>query len=466
MNEIAQTLRQVLEKSSHWTELRYHRRKTQTFQVQKGLVKQVKSTSSAGVGIRVLIHGAWGFSSCSDLSPAQLERALKQAIECARSISQLKKSALKSLPAVGLAQGHFEVAGYEALEKMPLEQKLEAVIHTESETRKRSQSIQSANCAYTEIFEEKMVMTTDGANASSRLARNEFRISAVAQKDGELSEGYQTIGKTGAWECLFQKSTAEQMSEEAAGLAVDLLKAPRLAGGTATLILSPAMVGLLSHEAIGHTVEADFVLSGSVANGKLGTSVASELVTLCDTGVVKDHPDAGGTLLVDDEGVPTQNTVIIKNGVLNSFLHNRESAALFGVAPTGNARAWVYQDEPLIRMRNTYVMPGEESLESIIARTEDGYLVDKPLGGQADATGEFMFGAQRVMKIERGKVAGLYRGATISGKAFDVLRSVDAVSQEFDLDLGAGYCGKGQPAKVDAGGPFIRCQAIIGGMQK
>jgi len=466
MNEIALKLEKLLQKSSYWAEARYHRRKSQTFQVQKGLVKQVKSSTSAGIGIRVLIDGAWGFSSCSDLSPSHLEKALKQAIDCAKSISLIKKSNVKSLPQVTLAKGIFTVPGYEALEKMPFEQKLEAVIRTEEKTRSHSSSIQTANCAYTEIFEDKVVVTTDGANATSRLARNEFRISAVASKDGEHAEGYQTVGKTGTWECLFNKSTAEHMSEEAAELAVDLLRAPRIPGGGATLILSPAMVGLLSHEAIGHTVEADFVMSGSVAAGKLGTKVASPLVTLCDNGFLKDLPDAGGTLLVDDEGVATQNTVIIKEGILNSYLHNRESAAIFEVAPTGNARAWAYQDEPIIRMRNTYIMPGQETLEELIARTEDGYLVDKPLGGQADATGEFMFGAQKVMRIERGKVTGMFRGATIAGKAFEVLNSVDGVSREFELDLGAGYCGKGQPAKVDAGGPYLRCRATIGGTQK
>jgi TldD protein len=226
------------------------------------------------------------------------------------------------------------------------------------------------------------------------------------------------------------------------------------------------MVGLLSHEAIGHTVEADFVLSGSVAAGKIGHTVASPLVSLCDSGTVANAEFAGGTLLVDDEGVSAGNTMIIKDGVLTSYLHNRESAAAFGVSPTGNARAWLYNDEPLIRMRNTYMMPGTESLESIISSTREGYFVDGPLGGQADSTGEFMFGAQRVVRIENGKLTRLYRGGTISGKAFDVLSTVDAVSSEFKLDLGAGYCGKGQPAKVDAGGPYIRCRAVIGGAQQ
>src|SRR5262249_14817908 len=158
----------------------------------------------------------------------------------------------------------------------------------------------SAVCGYSEIFEDKIVVTSDGANASSQLARNEFRLTAVASKNGEMATGSHSIGRTGAWDCLFNENSSERMSEINAKLAVDLLEAPRIPGGKSTLILSPAMVGLLCHEAIGHTVEADFVLSGSVAAGKIGTQVASPMVTLCDGGRVDGVPFGGGDLLVDD----------------------------------------------------------------------------------------------------------------------------------------------------------------------
>jgi TldD protein len=381
-------------------------------------------------------------------------------------LSQLKKSKVKKLPATKLATGEFKIPGYDLLKQMPFEQKLQAVLKAEELTRKNSTLITSATCLYNELFEDKIVVTTDGANAASQLARNEIKLGAIAYKDGDMAESHESVGKTGSWDCLFSRNSLNQMSDSAAKLAVDLLSAPKIPGGSTTLILSPAMVGLLSHEAIGHTVEADFVLSGSVAQGKLGTQVASPLVTMCDSGTVPGVAHSGGELLVDDEGVITQKTTIIKNGVLNSYLHNRESAAIFEVEPTGNGRAWLYSDEPLIRMRNTYIEPGNQTLEEIIASTQEGYLVDCPLGGQADATGEFMFGAQKVTKIENGKLTKMYRGATISGQAFEVLSTVDAVSKEFLLDLGSGYCGKGQPAKVDAGGPYVRCQATIGGVQE
>jgi TldD protein len=229
------------------------------------------------------------------------------------------------------------------------------------------------------------------------------------------------------------------------------------------VILSPEMVGLIAHEAIGHTVEADFVLSGAITKGKIGQRVASELITLADSGPSVHIQGASGTLLVDDEGVMTERTVIIENGILKSYLHNRESAASFGVAPTGNARAYEYSDEPIIRMRNTYIEPGKMSLAELLASTDRALLLEGAGGGQADANAEFMFGVQEATLIEKGKRKKTFRGVTISGNAFDVLASVDAISNEFRWALGAGHCGKFQRAKVDAGGAYVRCEAIIGG---
>ena len=196
---------------------------------------------------------------------------------------------------------------------------------------------------------------------------------------------------------------------------------------------------------------------------RAGQRVASELVTLCDSGHSEHMLGAGGTLFVDDEGVPTERTVVIRDGILNSYLHDRFSAARYGVAPTGNARAWEFDDEPLIRMRNTYIEPGNQSFEELVDGMADGLILDGPRNGQADSNGEFMFGTLCAWPVKNGKRGALLRGANISGLAFDVLRSVDGVGSEFQWDLGSGHCGKGQPAKVDAGGPWLRCEALVGG---
>ncbi|MGI0037166.1 MAG: TldD/PmbA family protein, partial [Nitrososphaera sp.] len=158
-------------------------------------------------------------------------------------------------------------------------------------------------------------------------------------------------------------------------------------------------------------------------------------------------------------------TAIIENGILRSFLHNRESALIFGTTPTGNARAFQYNDEPLIRMRNTFVEPKADKLDEMIRETRHGYLVKGARNGQADANGEFMFGAEEAYLIENGELGSLMKGDSISGNAFEVLRSVDMVGDSFQYDIGTGYCGKYQPAKVDGGGPHLRCTAVIGGLQ-
>lgn len=446
-----------------FVELRYHKKRTRAVAVEKGRVDTAQITEHSGVGVRVLEDGTWGFASTDRVEAGAIERAIRSARAAAKASARARRERCHDLPRVDLARGRFETPGIDALLARPIESTIDLVLQIEGRARGSSSSIQSASCAYSEVYEEKGIVTSDGAKAWTRLVRPEFRVGAVASKAGEIQRGSETLGATGGWDCLFRAASPEELADRAARRAVDLLSAAYPEGGRTRVLLSPSLVGLLTHEAVGHTVEADFVAAGSVAAGKLGTRVASEHVTLCDSGGSEYHDGAGGTLQVDDEGVRTQNTTIIRDGVLVSYLHDRESAAREGVAPTGNARAWEFDNEPLIRMRNTYIAPGTSTLEEMIASVEDGYLLDGAANGQADSNGEFMFGTREAYRIVKGKKGPLLRGVNISGSAFDVLRSVDRVGRDFKWDLGAGHCGKGQPAKVDAGGPWISCEVVLGG---
>ena len=450
--------------ANDFVELRYHNRTQRNLAVEKGRLESSSVRRVAGVGVRVLTDGTWGFASTGDLSRDAIRRAVDQARAGAKASAGLRKDRIGELPAAELAVGDYEQPGIEDLMGRGLDEKIALAMKMEARVRAASPRVNSASCSYREIYEEKAIVTTDGADVSTRLIRPEFRVGAVAERDGQLATAGESIGVTGGWDCLF-RTAPEIMADKAVATAVDLLSARKPEGGRATVIMAPSIVGLLVHEAVGHTVEADFVLSGSVAADKLGQRVASDLVTLCDSGASEYYGGAGGTLPVDDEGVITRRTTIIENGILKSYLHNRESAAHYGVAPTGNARAWEYDDQPLIRMRNTYIAPGTSTLAEMIASTEDGYLLDGPRNGQADATGEFMFGVITARRIRNGVLGELVRGVTVTGLAFEVLQTVDAVSDEFQWELGSGYCGKGQPARVDAGGPYIRCRAILGGEQ-
>jgi TldD protein len=461
------TLRSLisLPKGVSYVEARYQARTFSEVNFANGRLERVRMVESIGCGIRVLVRGCWGFSSTDQMSKDELKKSLEQAISMARVLGGSKRSKVQGLAESKMARGTFVAKAKGDITGIDIEQKVRVAKEAEATARKHAKSIKTASATYRDIIDHKVIVNSDGAEVEIFDSKPEFNVVAVA-KDGvhsiTASEG---IGITGGWDDLFKKSHLEY-ANTAAEKATKLLRARYPTGEKTTIILDPGMVGLLCHEAVGHTVEADFVLSGSVVHDKLGQKVASDLVTLVDSGRSDILENAAGTIGVDDEGVEAGRVAVIENGILKSFLHNRESAFEFGVPSTGNARAFTYGDEPLIRMRNTYIEPRADRLEEMVKETKHGYLVKGARNGQADANGEFMFGAQEAWLIENGEVKELMRGASISGNAFEVLQSIDMVGNKFEYDIGTGYCGKYQPAKVDGGGPHIRCTAIIGGTQQ
>lgn len=460
-------LQEIAARATGWVELRYHVRRSKRVSVRNGRLEESSTLRLAGVGVRALVDGVFGFSSTTDLSEKGIMHAVSEAQSAARASAAAKREKIGELPHVALAKGEFSVKTDDPLDDHPLTEKLELVLRIDERVRSAAQKIVSSSVAYSELQDEKVIVTSDGAAAHVVDAKPDFRVLAVAQQDGDRAMGMDSAGVSGGYADLFAKRTPEEMADKAVRLAIEQLQADYATGERATVVLDPGLVGVLSHEAIGHTVEADLVRGGAITSGKIGKQVASELVTLCDSGPSEFIPHAAGELLVDDEGVKTGRTVIIDRGILRSYLHSRESAAFFGVEPTGNARAFEYSDEPIIRMRNTYIEPGTSSVEEIIAGIKHGYyLQGLGGGGQADSNAEFMFGVREAHEIVDGKIGRLVRGVTISGNAFDVLKSVDAVGDDFSWGLGAGHCGKGQLAKVDAGGPHLRCIVTIGGRQE
>ena len=447
--------------SASYVEARYQSRLYTEVNFVNGRLERIRVVENAGCGIRVLVDGCWGFSSTSDLS--LLKESLSNAVSASRVLAQTKKNKVSGLADSKMATGTFRTATNRSLSDIDIEQKVQVAKEGEKAARS-NKVVKAASCTYREILDYKVIVNSDGADAEIYDSKPEFNVSAIAKRGGQSATAHEGVGITGGWDDLFRKSHLEYATA-ASERAAKLLEAKHVSGGKTTMILDPAMVGLLSHEAIGHTAEADFVQSGSVVKDKIGQQVASELVTLVDSGRSEIASNAGGTIIVDEEGVTAGRTAVIEKGILKSFLHNRESAMAFGTAPTGNARAYQYSDEPLIRMRNTFVEPGNDKLADMIKETRRGYLVKGARNGQADANGEFMFGAEEVYLVENGEIKELMRGASISGNAFAVLQSVDRVGDEFQYDIGTGYCGKYQPAKVDGGGPHIRCTAIIGGLQ-
>ncbi|MEM2367951.1 MAG: TldD/PmbA family protein, partial [Candidatus Bathyarchaeia archaeon] len=240
--------------------------------------------------------------------------------------------------------------------------------------------------------------------------------------------------------------------------AVEQLKAKPPKGGTFPVVLGPNVVGVFIHEAFGHLAEADLTLSGSVLMNKLGKKVASDVVTIYDDGTIEG---AFGSFKYDDEGVPSQKTLLVKDGVVVGLMHNRETAQKFNAKPSGNARAEDFRVEPIIRMRNTFLAPKDHSFEELIESIKFGYYFKSFRGGQANLDGTFQVGIQEGYEIVKGEIGEPVRNASISGNTLETLHKVDAVGKDFEL--WPGRCGKGQTAFVCDGGPHIRVKEVLVG---
>jgi len=229
-------------------------------------------------------------------------------------------------------------------------------------------------------------------------------------------------------------------------------------------VLGPGWPGVLLHEAVGHGLEGDFNRKGiSAYSGSMGKKVASDLCTIVDNGTLEHRR---GSLNVDDEGIPTQNNVLIENGILRNYMMDKRNARLMGVKSTGNGRRESYAHLPLPRMTNTYMLPGKSAPEEIIASVKKGIYAVNFGGGQVDITsGKFVFSASEAYLIENGKLGAPVKGATLIGNGPDALTKVSMVGNDLKLDTGVGVCGKdGQSVPVGVGQPTLRVDELtVGG---
>jgi len=446
----------IKESSADYVEMRHHQREGFSVLVKDGKVEELNSGVSSGVCARTLIKGSWGFSSTTSLEHKDVIKLLRDAESLAKASKPKKRRLVK------LAETKSYVDKYETkLKRDPknedLSQLLELVLEADKQVREYSESIVSNSIRLSVVDDELAFVNSEGAKITQRIVRCFGNVFVVAKSNGKLASAYESIGAQAGLE-VFDETPILEAALKAAERAVRIAPRRVVPGGYYQVVLENRIVGLLAHEAVGHCAEADLVYGGSFLANKVGRRVASEIITLVDDGVL---PSGFGTMKYDDEGTPTQKTVLIENGVVKGFMHSRETAYQFGVEPTGNARAWSFEYDPIIRMRNTYIEPGDYTFEELIESIKDGYLLLGGGSGQADFNGEFMFGTQEAVKIKNGELNESYRGATISGNAFEVLKKVEGVGKDFDLRVG--LCGKEQVNYVGIGGPSIRTELLVGG---
>ena len=310
---------------------------------------------------------------------------------------------------------------------------------------------------------EKNLLTSIGTESYSMTPRALLYIMLTTENNNQPTELMDVFGGLGQLEDNFVNvesfySKIDEMVEKLMQKSVGV----HAKAGFHDVVLDADLAGILAHEAIGHTTEADLVMGGSVAKDYLNEMVANELVSLTDYAHSVDKKLCPVPVFVDDEGTKAKDVKIIENGILKKYMHNKDSAHELDMELTGNARAFKYSDEPLIRMRNTAISRGKDKLQDMISSIDNGYYLTKTSNGQADSTSEFMFGVVMGYEIKNGKLGQAIKDTTVSGIAFDVLKTVTMISDEMVWSSG-GMCGKKQLIPVGMGGPAIKCKLNIGG---
>ena len=446
---------------SEYTELRLQENRNNRISMVNGDVMGNSVSSSSGVSSRVYKEGNWGFASSPDLSDSAVEYVVQSASDNVRFMNDRNKMQCGFI--LPDTCGHYEMDLTTQISRNSQKQWIDFLKDIDDYIQKKYPNLTSRTIVLAGLDMEKSLLTSSGSTSYSMTPRGIMYVSLSMENNGELVELMDVFGGLGQLEDHFLDPTqfyadidslADHLSRKADGVYTD--------AGMKDVILDADLAGILAHEAIGHTTEADLVLGGSVAREYMGRQVASELVTLIDYANSVEGKTCPVPVYIDDEGTPSEDTVIIKDGELKSFMHNKDSARHFETTPTGNARAYAFSDEPLIRMRNTAIKPGTNTLEEMIAAIDDGYYLMKSSNGQADSTSEFMFGVPLGYEIKGGKLGNAIKDTTISGVAFDVLKTIDMISSDMTWSAG-GMCGKKQWIPVGMGGPAIKCQVNIGG---
>ncbi|MBU7010372.1 MAG: TldD/PmbA family protein [Theionarchaea archaeon] len=448
----------VVKTRGEWAVLREVKRRIIMLVFKDSIPETVTSTFGKGFCARALVEGSWGFASTTKRE--DLAQALASAEELARRSQNLKKQSVTLAP-VSPCRGNWHSPGVKGgFHESAIKELCESIISCQQEMQ-QVKNVVSSTVSFNIVTDTKTLCTSEGTHITQKEHRILGTISAVA-RNSQIASFNKSFGGQYGSEFL-SKNILEAESQACAKIASRLTECSLPPSGATDVVLDSNLVGFLVHEAVGHTAEADIGMGGSYLYGKEGHTVAAESVTIVDD---PSYPAGPGSFGYDEEGVLARGTILIKEGKFEKFLHNRETAFQMQAEPRGNARAWNFSCEPLIRMSNTFLEPGDHEYEELIEKVDDGYLVVAGyMGGQSDFNGEFMFGTGFCQKIEGGTLTDdLYRGPVITGNAFEVLQDIEAIGNSETFEFNIAICGKDQPAFVGVGGPPIKTKAVLRGM--
>ena len=437
----------LLSRGGEYGELFYEEVRSLVVLLEDGKIERVLSGTDAGIGIRLIHRGKTFYAYTNEMGTRALT-ALSSDLSRYADGGGLP-AVLPASPAA--ARNHSPVRVPPSARGM--DEKTALVTLMDRVARASSPKIRQVRATYGESERRIEVAAHQSGVASDRQTYTMLSVQCVAGDGSGLATGYESGGGTAGWEFL-EECLPEALARKASLRAASTLSAPRIPGGRMPVVLSAEAGGTMVHEAIGHGLEADLARQGmSVYKNDLGKEVASPLVSIVDDATV---PWKRGSFGIDDEGTPAERTVLVENGVLKGFLHDRLSAMKEGARPTGNGRRESYRHKPIPRMSNTIILPGTSRPEEILRTADRGLLVLKMGGGQVNTvTGDFMFEVAEGFRIENGTRGEPVRGATITGNGPEALRMIDRVGS--DLGFGLGTCGKeGQGVPVGDAQPTLR----------
>jgi TldD protein len=426
--------------------------------LEDGIVKEGTHSIEQGAGVRAISGDKTGFAYSDEI----IMPALLQASTAARAIAKHgHEGSLQSWHAGGTNSLY---PAMDPIDRMSADDKVALLKQLDAEARQQDPRVKEVVVSLAGVHEVVMVAVSDGTLAADVRPLVRCNVTVTVEQDGRREQASSGGGGRSDYAFFIEQDRAQGYAREAVRQALVNLEAVAAPAGSMPVVLGPGWPGILLHEAIGHGLEGDFNRKGTSAfAGLVGQQVASPLCTVVDDGTLEGRR---GSLNVDDEGIISQNTVLIEKGILKGYMQDRMNAGLMGVASTGNGRRESYAHLPMPRMTNTYMLAGEHDPQEIIASVDKGLYAVNFAGGQVDITsGKFVFSASEAYLIENGKITRPVKGATLIGNGPDVLKRVSMLGNDLQLDTGVGTCGKeGQSVPVGVGQPTMLIDELtVGG---
>jgi len=456
--QLSATLGTVMRGGVDYADLYFQVSRQESWTLEDGIIREGSFSLDQGVGVRATSGEKTGFAYSDELVLPALEQAAGAARAIARQGQQKRIQAWQRSTAAPLYSLADPTTSIDDAKKTAL------LLEIDAATRGLDPRVEQVIVSLSSSQDLILVAASDGTMAADVRPLIRLNVTVIMEQDGKREQGYSGGGARADLHYFIDGDLPLEYAREAVRQAAVQLEAQAAPAGTMPVVLGPGWPGILLHEAVGHGLEGDFNRkSVSAFSGKVGQRVASRLCTIVDDGTIADRR---GSLSVDDEGTPGQNTVLVEDGILRCYMQDKLNARLMGVDPTGNGRRESFAHIPMPRMTNTYMLAGPHEPDEIIASVKKGLYAPNFGGGQVDITsGKFVFSASEAYLIENGKVTRPVKGAMLIGDGPVALNEISMVGNNLELDTGVGTCGKeGQSVPVGVGQPTLKIDELtVGG---